>query len=356
MSRTKARFLPTLLTLVTVVLAGLTAAGVHRLVSLEPGTSAGALAELRAAASLPEEEARARVEAIATAAVAREASHDRAVQRIATLGGALFAAFALLIASLIAAERNARNLLRLARTARAEADRARSQLVEAVENISEGFVLYDSEDRLVLCNRRFREAYRIVADVLRPGVTSEEILRAATERGQFPQAEDKETWIANRLAQRRRFDPPFEQQLAGGRWHMVSDRPTRDGGLVGIRTDITELKRREIELREARRGIEQQAERARSLAEEAQQAKAVLQDAIESVNEGFCLFDRDDRLVMCNSRYLDLHGAIRDAIRPGASFAEITRAAIEKGAMTAHEPLGAAVARREAIQIGRAHV
>ena len=57
MSRTKARFLPTLLTLVTVVLAGLTAAGVHRLVSLEPGTSAGALAELRAAASLPEEEA-----------------------------------------------------------------------------------------------------------------------------------------------------------------------------------------------------------------------------------------------------------------------------------------------------------
>ncbi len=350
MRRSPARFLPTLLTLVTVVLAGFAAAGVQRLIEIDsrsPG--AGIAAELRGALAggSDYEPARAGIEAAAAGLESAALERSAAGKSVIGLGAVFFAGLGLLVLSLIAAERNARNLLRLARQSRVDADRTRAQLVEAVENINEGFVLYDSEDRLVICNRKFREAYKIVADQLKTGVTSEQILRAATERGQFPQAAGKtEEWIANRLEQRRRFDPPFEQQLAGGRWHMVSDRATRDGGLVGIRTDITELKRRELELREARKSLEAQAERMRALAEETQLAKGVLQDAIESINEGFCLFDAEDRLVMCNSRYRDMHTLIRGELEPGARFTDILRAAICAGNLIVGDGIEAAVAER----------
>ena len=354
MKRSAARFLPTLLALVTVVLAGFTAAGVQRIISLD--TSASSLAmveEFRTSPSDPATNAALpeKIDKIALDLNSAAVERDLASRRLAMFGMAFFMSIGLLVISLLVAERNARNLLRLARSARRDADRTRAQLVEAVENINEGFVLYDSADRLVLCNRKFREAYKIVADLLSPGVTSEEILRAATQRGQFPMAGDKvEEWVANRMAQRRRFDPPFEQQLAGGRWHMVSDRATRDGGLVGIRTDITELKRREIELREARQRLEDQADRMRALAEEMQQAKAVLQDAIESINEGFCLYDVHDRLVMSNSRYLDMHDRIREQIAPGVAYGDITRAAILTGAMIVTDPVDAAIANRNRIR------
>ena len=351
MQRSPARFLPAFLTLVTLAFAIFAAGSVRTLMAIDSSATTGnASAAPRAAV-----DGDAGTDAIAAglASLARETAalgerRAAASQRITTLGIGFFASLCLLVFSFVSAERASRRMLAMARAARLDADRSRAQLVEAVENINEGFVLYDNDDRLVICNRKFREAYKIVADLLRSGVTSEQILRAATERGQFPQAgDDREGWIARRLEQRRRFAPPFEQQLAGGRWHMVSDRSTRDGGLVGIRTDITELKRRESELREARLGLEEQAERTRVLAEEARAAKDVLQDAIESINEGFCLFDADDRLVMCNSRYRDLHQRAAGAIRPGASFAEITRAAIESGHLIVAEEAGHAIAERE---------
>ncbi len=120
------------------------------------------------------------------------------------------------------------------------------RLRDAIESISEGFVLYDAEERLVLCNSKYREFYPMIADVLKPGGHLEDIVRAAAERGQIIQAiDDVDGWIRERLIQYRSARGTQEQHLSDGRWLVASERKTREGGIVGVRTDLTERKRAE---------------------------------------------------------------------------------------------------------------
>jgi signal transduction histidine kinase/CheY-like chemotaxis protein len=185
-----------------------------------------------------------------------------------------------LIRSTILARRHLNESLR----AQAEADAARTRLVEAIENINEGFVLFDADDRLVLCNQHYRDCYPLVADIMRPGITFEEIVRRGLGLGQEPRnAEALDARVAARMAQRR-SGLSFEQELSDGRWLKVSDRPTREGGFVGIRTDITELKRRELALTEAREWLQQQTREMRDLAHEAQRANAAKSDFLALIS------------------------------------------------------------------------
>ena len=67
--------------------------------------------------------------------------------------------------------------------ARDQATEARGRLTDALESISEGFFLYDSDDRMVLCNSRYRELFPGMADVYQPGLEFEQMLRTVIERG-----------------------------------------------------------------------------------------------------------------------------------------------------------------------------
>ncbi|HYG91731.1 MAG TPA: ATP-binding protein [Azospirillum sp.] len=137
--------------------------------------------------------------------------------------------------------------------AEGEARRARDLLVDAIESIADGFVLYDADDRLVLCNAKYRELYALSEDQIRPGSTFEAILRDSALRGQYAvPPEELEDWIADRMARHRACGSPFLQQLADGRWLRVEERRTRDGGTVGLRSDVTDLTQREAELHAAR--------------------------------------------------------------------------------------------------------
>ena len=214
--------------------------------------------------------------------------YARSRYELAFVGLALLGVLLLLAGYLVLSERRANLSAAMARRAQLEADAARARLVEAIENISEGFVLYDSQDRLVLCNQKYAEFYAESVDLLKPGETFKTIIRRGAERGQYREAVGRiEAWVQERMARRRDLGPAFEQALGDGRWLMVSDRPTRDGGLVGIRTDITELKRRELELKGARERLAGQAQELARLASEADLARAALLDAIENLDEGF---------------------------------------------------------------------
>jgi signal transduction histidine kinase/CheY-like chemotaxis protein/methyl-accepting chemotaxis protein len=130
---------------------------------------------------------------------------------------------------------------------------ARSRLTEAIETISEGFSLYDADDKLVVCNSHYRELFPSHADVLVPGTRFEDILRTATERGLIKDAEGgREAWIAERLARHHAPSETHVQHRSDGRWIQVSERKTANGGVVAIYADITELKQREAELAAAR--------------------------------------------------------------------------------------------------------
>ena len=81
--------------------------------------------------------------------------------------------------------------------ARDEATAARRRLTDALESISEGFFLYNSDDRMVLCNSRYRELFSGMADVYRPGLEFEQMIRTVVERGIVVEAMQRpQEWIA----------------------------------------------------------------------------------------------------------------------------------------------------------------
>lgn len=139
---------------------------------------------------------------------------------------------------------------------REERLRAETRLADSLETISEGITVYDSEDRLVLANSRAREFYSTVADEMVVGARFEDLVRLAAMRGQFPDAVGREEeWIAERLARHYNPGQPIEQHTRDGRWLQVIERRGQDGSYVGLRTDITEIKQREMALHESREAL-----------------------------------------------------------------------------------------------------
>jgi signal transduction histidine kinase/DNA-binding NarL/FixJ family response regulator len=159
-------------------------------------------------------------------------------------------AFGVLVLALAAAL-----VVGLSQREKVEAERARwrATLENALESMSDGFVMFGPDDRLIACNQRYKEFYAISAPFIVPGALFDEIMREGARRGQYPQVgEDIEAFIAEMDAYRRANNPPLERLLPDGRWVLITERTTPDGGTVGIRTDITRLKRAMEELAAAR--------------------------------------------------------------------------------------------------------
>ncbi|QDU50377.1 GAF domain-containing protein [Gimesia panareensis] len=122
-----------------------------------------------------------------------------------------------------------------------ESSRLRQQLLEAIESLTEGFAIYDAEDRLVMCNSKYMEVYRESADLLVPGRRFEDHIRVSAYRGQVADAVGREEeWVQERVRQHQNPSGSFRQQLGNGRWLMISEHKTAEGGISGVRTDITQ--------------------------------------------------------------------------------------------------------------------
>ena len=140
-------------------------------------------------------------------------------------------------------------------------------LQDAIAALPDGFVLYDKHDRLVMCNDKYRELYSESAEVIKPGISFETIIRHGVERGQYPEAEkDPERWIERRMELHYHPTSPIEHKLNDGRWLRVFEQITERGQIVGFRVDITELK-----------------ERQQALAESESQLRATLESALDGI-------------------------------------------------------------------------
>ncbi|AWK89686.1 NahK/ErcS family hybrid sensor histidine kinase/response regulator [Azospirillum thermophilum] len=135
------------------------------------------------------------------------------------------------------------------------AETMRTRLFEAIESVSEGFALFDADDRLVLCNRKYLSYWPAVSDRIQAGIRFSE-LAAMVARAAAMTEPPPELWLRERLEHRHDMNGPFLNQLADGRWIQVNERRTRDGGVVGVYTDITDIKEAE-----ARRRASEQAEK-----------------------------------------------------------------------------------------------
>ena len=137
-------------------------------------------------------------------------------------------------------------------------ERVETLLRDIIETIPDGVAAFDGEERLILCNRAYRELHDTIAQDIETGARFEDLMKLALERGQFILPDDPEetvaAWLAARLAALRRPAGPIVQHLRDDRWLQVRERRSESGNTVGVRTDITDLKRAELI-------IKQQAER-----------------------------------------------------------------------------------------------
>ena len=123
---------------------------------------------------------------------------------------------------------------------------AQQRLIDAIESSSEGFALFDAEDRLVLCNGHFRDFYQGLGDVIVPGTSFASIASAAAERTVLhDDTLTAEQWLARRSALHRTPAGPILQCHNDGRWIQINERKTQDRGTVAVYTDVTDIKRTE---------------------------------------------------------------------------------------------------------------
>jgi signal transduction histidine kinase len=114
----------------------------------------------------------------------------------------------------------------------------------AIATIDEAFVLYDPDDRLTYCNKKYLEAFPKMAGIMVPGNTYEYIVRTSYEQGVSPQSsESSSDWIDEQVKNHREGKINFELRTDDGHWYQFIDRKTVTGYIVGFRIDITKLKR-----------------------------------------------------------------------------------------------------------------
>jgi PAS domain S-box-containing protein len=175
-----------------------------------------------------------------------------------------------------------------AESARAEADRLKGLLVDAIGSLTDGFVLFGADDRLVICNETYKSRFGRYAALVREGVTFESLMRLVMQMSVAAgDAELDEAWLADRVRQHRTAAGTGISRTPDGRTFRVSERRTHEGGIVTVLADITELIDREKsledsvrELEATRTVLESQAERLTLLAEQHEQEKTRAEQAM----------------------------------------------------------------------------
>ncbi|HSK38853.1 MAG TPA: PAS-domain containing protein [Arenibaculum sp.] len=208
--------------------------------------------------------------------------------------------------------RSAGRALAMAEEAQQRAQDAHERLGEALETMSEGFALWDADDRLVLFNQRLIDLYVVCGVNIREGLGFEQMIRNGAETGQYAGVgpDDVEEWVAWRLAAHRAPKGPIEVALSDGRFLQIDERRTLSGYTVAVRTDITELKRRQSEL--------------------ARQS-ALLEATLANMTQGLCLWDARGAMVLANRRLSELLDLPERLTAPGTHMSELAAYLADRG-------------------------
>ena len=136
-------------------------------------------------------------------------------------------------------------------------NQVQSLFVDALEHIPSSLMLCDPEDRVLFCNGATWQYFPQIAGLLVPGTPFEDLLRAQVENGYLPSATtNPEQWIEERMAQHRAGNTNAVRAYADGRWAQIVERRTENGCTIGIRTDITEIKRKSEEVEKHSRELQ----------------------------------------------------------------------------------------------------
>ena len=192
-----------------------------------------------------------------------------------------------------------------------ESAAARARFEDAIEALSSGFVLFDADDRIVVSNTKYREYFARLADMAVPGTKFEDLISVALQRGLFPDSEGQpDEWLAELTKKRGSASGVREQYLEGGLWLQISDHRTKEGGIVSIYTDVTELKNRETELREQ---------------------SAILEATLENMGQAISMVDKDLNVVIFNKKFLEYFDFPGEDFKRGFHMSQAFRLNAQRG-------------------------
>lgn len=238
-------------------------------------------------------------------------------QQIWLLGTAA-ASGLLLLLNLARRSRNGALHRRAIEVERATAAAAQARFEDAIESLSEGFSVYDAEDRLVLCNEAQRAAHPRAPNAFRPGRKYADIMRDITERGLLVSDPLEAERVLQKLIDlHRSSDGTVERQAVDGSWIRLSKRRTREGGVVTIRADISELKAQQQELAEK---------------------TAMLETILDNIGSGFTAFDQDFQLIAWNKLYMKMNDVPSGFLKVGLPLEDLIRHSISVGVLGPGDP------------------
>jgi PAS domain S-box-containing protein len=198
-------------------------------------------------------------------------------------------------------------------TAQVEAQQKALFLASAIEQFSESFVLWGPDERLVICNKKFRDLNQAAPHHITPGTLFSDHVRAVAEAGLAnPHDMTNEEWIQHRLARFRNPGEPIEMRRHDGTWLWIVEQRMDDGSTVTTATDITQVQQARSEVATVYRQLE---------------------DAIETLPACFISYDKDERIVMTNSRYRKSFNVGTPEEIHGLTLEELLRSNLERGSL-----------------------
>ena len=223
------------------------------------------------------------------------------------------------------------------------------QFDAALENMLQGLAMFDAEQRLIVCNRRYRDMYGLTADQVKPGTTIRQILQYRIDNG-FYHVRDVESFLGSWTGHFGEVSSRI-QELVDGRIISVTRRSMANGGRLVTHEDITERQKLHARLEQQHKLLEAQEERLRS-------QNLQLDAALNNIVQGLAMFDAEQRLILCNRRYGEIYGLSAEQARLGTTLQEIIQHRVGNGLgseKSSQDIVDAILRRRDGVNFGQFH-
>ncbi len=204
------------------------------------------------------------------------------------------------------------------------AERERSYLDAAVNNMPIGLVMFDAGKRLIVCNDEYRKMYGFPLAVTTRGTHLREMLEHRLERGNF-EGSDREAYIERILKLVERTDSDLRVvELGDGRTISIIHHPIATGGWVGTHEDVTERQRLMALL-------EEQNQTLKAKERQLETRNIHLDAALNNIAQGLAMYDREYRLMLCNDRYRQIYNFPAAVARPGTPLQDLIEYRVREG-------------------------
>ena len=199
----------------------------------------------------------------------------------------------------------------------------------ALSNMLQGLAMFDAEQRLIVCNRRYAEMYALTPEQVKPGTTVREILEHRMAGG-FYHVRDTEGFVNSWTSKFGEVSSRI-QELADGRIICVSRHQMANGGRLVTHEDITERQKLSSKLAEQNALLKEREQELRTQEERLRAQNLQLDAALNNMVQGLAMFDAEYRLVLCNRRYAEIYGLKPEQVAHGTALRQIIQHRIDNG-------------------------